>query len=186
MGEDDFKDFAETVSVKLMADNELDENDLVDMVNEANNRDRELDEEESKSVEFTANVIGEGLESGRKLGNYFLPNYPNGERALLFQRYINKCLTEYEEMAHTMAGEGLEDFAEAHNAKLMADNELDENDLVGRVNETNNRDRDLDEEESESVGFTAKVIGEGLESRRKLGNYFLPNNPNGERALLFL
>uniref|UniRef100_T1HY07 Uncharacterized protein n=1 Tax=Rhodnius prolixus TaxID=13249 RepID=T1HY07_RHOPR len=74
-----------------MADKELDENDLVDMVNARNIRDSDPDEEESDPVAFTAKVIREGLELGQKLGNHF-------ERALLFQRNINKCLTQYEEL----------------------------------------------------------------------------------------
>ncbi|GIX86991.1 hypothetical protein CEXT_78691 [Caerostris extrusa] len=77
------------------------------------------------------------------------------------------------EMAHTMRTEGFEDFAEADIVQLMTDNELDEDDSVGMVNYTNDRDRgipkiDPNEEEREPVAFTAKIIL-GLELRAKIG-----------------
>ncbi|KAG7196833.1 hypothetical protein KM043_017594 [Ampulex compressa] len=98
IGGEGFEDFAEADIVELMEDKELDEDDLVDMVNETNDRGSDPDEEESEPVAFTAKVIREGLELGRKLGNHFLQNDPNVERALLFQRDINKRLTQYEEV----------------------------------------------------------------------------------------
>lgn len=98
IGGEGFEDFVEADVVELMADKELDENDLVDMVNGTNTRDSDPDEEESDPVAFTAKVIREGLGLGRKLGNHFVQNDPNVERALLFQRNINKCLTQYEEV----------------------------------------------------------------------------------------
>nr|XP_012151876.1 PREDICTED: tigger transposable element-derived protein 1-like [Megachile rotundata] len=98
IGGEGFEDFAEADIVELMEDKELDEDDLVDMVNETNDRGSDPDEAESEPVAFTAKVIREGLELGRKLGNHFLQNDPNVERALLFQRDINKRLTQYEEV----------------------------------------------------------------------------------------
>ena len=49
-------------------------------------------------VTFTAKVIREGLALGRKLGNHFIQNDTNVERALRFQRDINRCLPQYEEV----------------------------------------------------------------------------------------
>ncbi|GIY97679.1 hypothetical protein CEXT_527881 [Caerostris extrusa] len=56
-------------------------------------------------------------------------------------------------MTHRMEGEGFEDFGEADFVELMEDKELDENDLDDMVNETNDRDRDPDEEESQPIAF---------------------------------
>lgn len=91
------------------------------------------------------------------------------------------------ELAHTIGGEGFEDLAEADIEEIMADEELDEDDLVNMIHETNKRDEDndSDEEQSEPVAFTARVISVGLELGRKLGNHFLQYDTNVERALRF-
>ncbi|UYV72548.1 hypothetical protein LAZ67_9003644 [Cordylochernes scorpioides] len=47
---------------------------------------------------ITAKVIREGLALGRKLGNHFMQNDTNVERALRFQRDINRCLAQCEEV----------------------------------------------------------------------------------------
>ena len=62
----------------------------------------------------------------------------------------------------------------------MADEKLDV-DLVNLANETNDRNNDSDEEKSEPVAFTAKVIRVEFELGRKLDNHFLQNDPNVER-----
>ncbi|GIY36470.1 hypothetical protein CEXT_653991 [Caerostris extrusa] len=72
MGRGDFKDFAEADIVELMADKELDEDDLIGMVNKTNDRGRGPVKVEPKPVAFTAKVIREGLEFGRKLNNHFI------------------------------------------------------------------------------------------------------------------
>ena len=56
------------------------------------------DEEELVPVTFTAKVIREGIALGRKLGNHFIHNDTNVERALRFQRDINCYLAQYEEV----------------------------------------------------------------------------------------
>ena len=79
-----------------MADKELSENDLVNLVCESESD--KSDEEELVPVTFTAKVIREGLASGRKLGNHFIQNDTNVKRALRFQRDINRCLAQYEKV----------------------------------------------------------------------------------------
>ena len=43
-------------------------------------------------------MIRERLKFERKFGNHFLENDPNVERTLQFQRDINKCLAQYEQV----------------------------------------------------------------------------------------
>ncbi|GIY90082.1 hypothetical protein CDAR_231661 [Caerostris darwini] len=69
MGGEGFEDFAEADIVELTPDKELDEHDLIDMVNETTDRSRD-----PKLVAFTAKIIREGLEFGRKMNNHFLQN----------------------------------------------------------------------------------------------------------------
>lgn len=99
LGGEGFEDIAEADIKELMADEELNEDDLLNMVDETNTIDSEddINEEESKPSAFTAKKIREGLELGRKLGSHFLQIDPNVERALQFQRNINKLLIQYEE-----------------------------------------------------------------------------------------
>ncbi|UYV76545.1 hypothetical protein LAZ67_14001088 [Cordylochernes scorpioides] len=80
---------------ELMADKELSEDDLVNLV--CQSESDKSDEEELVPVTFTAKVIREGLALGRKLGNRFMQNDTNVERALRFQCDINHCLAQYEE-----------------------------------------------------------------------------------------
>lgn len=77
-----------------------------------------------------------------------------------------------------MEGEGFEDLLRQILEKFYGGrcssscHELDENDLVNIINETNNRDNNADEEESEPAAFTAKIICRSLELGTKLSNYF--------------
>ncbi|XP_017789938.1 PREDICTED: tigger transposable element-derived protein 1-like [Habropoda laboriosa] len=64
------------------------------------------------------------------------PDVVEGENSRLPLEHEYSQITE---MAHTMGGKGFEDFAEADIVELMADKELDEDDLVDMVNETNDR-----------------------------------------------
>ncbi|GIY06080.1 hypothetical protein CEXT_155941 [Caerostris extrusa] len=66
-------------------------------------------------------------------------------------------------MAHTMGGDDFEDFAEADNAKLMTDNELEENDLVDMVNETNNRDGSLMKRSLNQLSSQQKLLVKDLD-----------------------
>ena len=56
------------------------------------------DEDELVPVTFTAKVIREGIALGRKLSYHSIQNDTNVERALRFQRDINRCLAQYEEV----------------------------------------------------------------------------------------
>ncbi|XP_046808187.1 uncharacterized protein LOC124420152 [Lucilia cuprina] len=67
----------------------------------------------------------------------------------------------------------------------MVDKELDVDELVGTVNETDEENNESDEDDSQSVEMTSQNISEGLELGRKLGNHFLQYDPNVERALKF-
>ncbi|XP_017797049.1 PREDICTED: tigger transposable element-derived protein 1-like, partial [Habropoda laboriosa] len=64
------------------------------------------------------------------------PDVVEGENSRLPLEHEYSQITE---MAHTTGGEGFEDFAEADIVELMAGKELDEDDLVDMVNETNDR-----------------------------------------------
>ncbi|UYV65765.1 TUBGCP3 [Cordylochernes scorpioides] len=87
------------------------------------------------------------------------------------------------QMVHSLDGEGFDDFTDGDIAELMADKELSEDDLVNLVCESESDKSD--EEELVPVTFTAKVIREGLALGRKLGNHFMQNDTNVERALRF-
>ncbi|XP_066251421.1 tigger transposable element-derived protein 1-like [Euwallacea similis] len=91
------------------------------------------------------------------------------------------------QLAHTIGGEGFENLAEADIEEIMADEELNEDELVNMIHETNKHDEkyDSDEEQSEPVAFTARVISVGLEMGKKLSNHFLQYDTNVERALRF-
>lgn len=96
LGGEGFDDFTDDDIAELMANKELSEDDLVNLVCESESD--KSDEEELVPVTFTAKVIREGLALGRKLGNHFIQNDTNVERALRFQRDINRCLAQYEEV----------------------------------------------------------------------------------------
>ncbi|UYV62968.1 hypothetical protein LAZ67_2002670 [Cordylochernes scorpioides] len=96
LGGEGFDDFTDGDIAELMADKELGEDDLVNLVFES--EFDKSDEEEFVPVTFTAKVIREGLALGRKLGDHFMQNDTNVERALRFQRDINRCLAQYEEV----------------------------------------------------------------------------------------
>ncbi|UYV61472.1 TIGD1 [Cordylochernes scorpioides] len=96
LGGEGFDDFTDGDIAELMADKELSEDDLVNLVCESESD--KSDEEELVPVTFTAKVIREGLALGRKLGNHFMQNDTNVERALRFQRDINRCSAQHEEV----------------------------------------------------------------------------------------
>ncbi|UYV68152.1 TIGD1 [Cordylochernes scorpioides] len=96
LGGEGFDDFTDGDIAALMTDKELSEDDLVNLVCESESE--KSDEEELVPVTFTAKVIREVLALGRKLGNHFMQNDTNVERALRFQRDINRCLAQYEEV----------------------------------------------------------------------------------------
>ncbi|GFS61770.1 hypothetical protein NPIL_691721 [Nephila pilipes] len=77
-----------------MAYKEICEDDLIDMVNitSENESDNETVADGYAHNPFTAKVVREGLEQGRKLVNYFQQNDPHLDRALRFQRNMNECL----------------------------------------------------------------------------------------------
>ncbi|UYV77478.1 hypothetical protein LAZ67_15001178 [Cordylochernes scorpioides] len=109
----------------LMADKELSEDDLVNLVCESESD--KSDEEELVPVTFTAKVIREGLALGRKLGNHFMQNDTNVERALRFQRDINRCLAQYEEVYKDLTKNSkqllITDFITiSHNVNISASN----------------------------------------------------------------
>ncbi|UYV72509.1 hypothetical protein LAZ67_9003463 [Cordylochernes scorpioides] len=100
---------------ELMADKELTEDDLVNLVCESESD--KSDEDELVPVTFTAKVIRKGLALGRNLGNHFMQNDTNVERALRFQRDINRCLAQYEEQLL------ITDFITiSHNVNISASN----------------------------------------------------------------
>ncbi|MDI4567790.1 MAG: hypothetical protein E7Y34_01775 [Mycoplasma sp.] len=84
-------------------------------------------------------------------------------------------------LAQTVVGEGFEDLAQAYIKGIMVDEELNEDELVNMIHETNKHDED----QSEPAAFTAKVISVGLELGRKLGNHFLQYDTNVEWNLRF-
>ena len=96
LGGEGFDDFTDDNIAELMADKELSEDDLVKLICES--KSDKSDEEELVPVAFTAKVIREGIALGRKLGNHFIQNDKNVERALRFQSNINRCLAQYEEV----------------------------------------------------------------------------------------
>lgn len=98
IGGEGFDDFSETDILQLMADEELDAGDLVDMVNQQSQTVNDAEEENAERVDLTTKTITEGLEMGRKLANHFLKNDPNVERAVAFQRHITQGLAQYVEV----------------------------------------------------------------------------------------
>ena len=103
LGGEGFEDLSERDIVETLADQELGEEDLIEMVNHTSKYEDESDADENKPNTFTAKVVRERLEIGRKLGNYFQQNNPNVDRALRFQRKINECLRQYEEVYKDLA-----------------------------------------------------------------------------------
>ncbi|UYV69405.1 hypothetical protein LAZ67_6003482 [Cordylochernes scorpioides] len=100
----------------------------------------------------------------------FWPNVVKNEHSI-------STLNEYSQivqMAHSLGGEGFNDFTNGDIAELMADKELSEDDLINLVCESESDKSD--EEELVPVTFTAKVIREGLALGRKLGNHFMQND----------
>ncbi|XP_071056464.1 tigger transposable element-derived protein 1-like [Onthophagus taurus] len=125
LGGEGFDDFTEDDIAELMADKELSEDDLVNLVCESVSD--KSDEEELVPVTFTAKVIREGLALGRKLGNHFIQNDTNVERALRFQRDINRCLAQYEEVYKDLTKNSkqllITDFiTNSHNVNISASN----------------------------------------------------------------
>lgn len=125
LGGEGFDDFTDDDIAELMADKELSEDDLVNLVCESESD--KSDEEELVPVTFTAKVIREGLALGRKLGNHFIQNDTNVERALRFQRDINRCLAQYEEVYKDLTKNSkqllITDFITiSHNVNISASN----------------------------------------------------------------
>ena len=89
VGGEGFEDFTYNDIAELIADKELSEEDLINLVFESESG--KSDEEELVPVTFSAKFICEGLALRRKRGNYFIQNDTNVERALRFQRGINRC-----------------------------------------------------------------------------------------------
>ena len=54
-------------------------------------------------VKLTANLIQEGLQIANKLGQHFIKNYPNVERAAQFQHEPNSCMACYKELYKEVA-----------------------------------------------------------------------------------
>nr|XP_022921016.1 tigger transposable element-derived protein 1-like [Onthophagus taurus] len=125
LGGESFDDFTEDDIAELMTDKELSEDDLVNLVCESESD--KSDEDELVPVTFTAKVIREGLALGRKLGNHFIQNDTNVERALRFQRDINRCLAQYEEVYKDLTKNSkqllITDFiTNSHNVNISASN----------------------------------------------------------------
>ncbi|GFS38285.1 tigger transposable element-derived protein 1 [Nephila pilipes] len=104
LGGEGFEDLSEADMIEIMADKEICEDDLIDMVNitSENESDNETVADGYAHNPFTAKVVREGLEQGRKLVNYFQQNDPHLDRALRFQRNMNECLNEYEELYNVL------------------------------------------------------------------------------------
>ncbi|GFU01250.1 tigger transposable element-derived protein 1 [Nephila pilipes] len=104
LGGEGFEDLSESDIIEIMADKEICEDDLIDMVNitSENESDNETVADGYAHNPFTAKVVREGLEQGRKLVNYFQQNDPHLDRALRFQRNMNECLNEYEELYNVL------------------------------------------------------------------------------------
>lgn len=85
------------------------------------------------------------------------PNVVKNEHSL---STLNDEYSQIVQMAHSLGGEGFDDFTDDDIAELMADKELSEDDLVNLVCESESDKSD--KEELVPVTFTAKVIGEGL------------------------
>lgn len=104
LGGEGFEDITEVDIAEIMEDQELHEDDLIEMVQKigGSENDVESDVDECEPSAFTAKVVREGLAIGRKLGNYFQEYDTNVERALKFQRDINKLLSQYEEVYKDM------------------------------------------------------------------------------------
>jgi len=104
LGGEGFADITEVDIAEIMEDQELQEDDLLEMVQKISGsvNDVESDVDECESSTFTAKIVREGLAIGRKLGNYFQEYDTNVERALKFQRDVNKILTQYEEVYKEM------------------------------------------------------------------------------------
>ena len=85
-------------------------------------------------------------------------------------------------MDQTSSGEGFEDLSERYIVETLADQELGEEDLIEMVNHTSeNEDKSVADENEPNT--TAKIVCEGLEIGRKLGNYVQQNDPYVDRAL---
>ncbi|UYV83997.1 hypothetical protein LAZ67_X000848 [Cordylochernes scorpioides] len=125
LGGEGFDDFTDGDIAELMTDKELSEDDLGNLVCESESD--KSDEEELVPVTFTAKVIREGLALGRKLGNHFMQNDTNVERALRFQCDINRCLAQYEEVYKDLTKNSkqflITDFITiSHNVNISASN----------------------------------------------------------------
>ena len=97
LGGEGFDDLANADIQELMVDHGLDEDDLVNMVHVIDDSDSSINAQE-ESVVLTAKNVREGLEFGRKMGNHFLQIDPNIERAVQFQRELNRVVAKYEEI----------------------------------------------------------------------------------------
>ncbi|GFQ91990.1 tigger transposable element-derived protein 1 [Trichonephila clavata] len=100
LGGEGCEDLSEADIIEIMADKEICEDELIDMVNitSENESDNETVADGYAHNPFTAKVVREGLELGRKLVNYFQQNDPHLDRALRLQRNITESLNEYEEV----------------------------------------------------------------------------------------
>ncbi|GFQ75468.1 tigger transposable element-derived protein 1 [Trichonephila clavata] len=105
LGGEGFEDLSEADIIEIMADKEICEDELIDMVNitSENESDNETVADGYAHNPFTAKVVREGLELGRKLVNYFQQNDPHLDRALRLQRNITESLNEYEEVYNVLS-----------------------------------------------------------------------------------
>lgn len=95
-------------------------------------------------------------------------NVVKGEASILL---LKDDYSQTVQLAHSLGGEGLDDFTEEDITELVANKEQSEDDLTNMINETNDCDNDPDEDELESATFTAKFIREEFELERKLAQY---------------
>ena len=96
------------------------------------------------------------------------PNVVKNEHSI---STLNDEYSQIVQMAHSLGGEGFDDFTDDDIAELMADKELSEDDLVNLV--CKSESDKSDEEDLVTVTFTAEVIRVGLVLGRKLGNHFI-------------
>ena len=96
IGREGFEELTIENVAELTADKVLNEEEILEIVLEEHVHSKESSDDEEGGP-ITANSILEGLQLANKLGNHFLTNDHNVERAVQFQRDLTACMAHYQE-----------------------------------------------------------------------------------------
>ena len=81
-----------------MIEKPLDEEDLLEVLGVDVSNENDDDNDEGEIHQLTASLIREGLKFSENMAHHFLTHDPDVERAFEFQRNLQLCTAEYQEL----------------------------------------------------------------------------------------